>query len=152
MANYIVTDTDLTTVASTIRSKAGLSTSNKLTWPNGFISNIPTIGLSDTSYNTGSFVLYPGQGVNGGSVRIQQFEYIVPSNYKKITDPIGIRAIVFSPSGFNPSEVVYNVTLKSPYNSNGQIKCPVAIQIGNITNYNIVGEATISIWFMYRAS
>lgn len=45
MANYLTTDTELTSVANAIRTKGG--TNALLTWPNGFvdaISNISTGG------------------------------------------------------------------------------------------------------------
>ena len=41
MANYIVTDTELTSVADMIRSKAGTSAS--LSFPNGFVSAVEAI-------------------------------------------------------------------------------------------------------------
>lgn len=49
MANYITTDTDLTSVADAIRAKGG--TSATLTYPTGFVSaieNIPTGGSGDS--------------------------------------------------------------------------------------------------------
>ena len=49
MANYITTDTDLTSVADAIRAKGG--TSAALTYPTGFVSaieNIPTGGSGDS--------------------------------------------------------------------------------------------------------
>ena len=45
MANYLTTDTEITSVANAIRTKGGTNAS--LTWPNGFvnaISNISTGG------------------------------------------------------------------------------------------------------------
>lgn len=49
MANYITTDTELTSVANAIRTKGG--TSSSLTYPNGFVSaieNIPSGGGGPT--------------------------------------------------------------------------------------------------------
>lgn len=58
MANYIATDTDLTTVANAIRTKGG--TSAQLTFPSGFasaIANLPEGGISggyNVTFNDGT--------------------------------------------------------------------------------------------------
>jgi hypothetical protein len=41
MANYLTTDTELTSVADAIRTKAGIN--DNLTWPNGFVTAIGNI-------------------------------------------------------------------------------------------------------------
>lgn len=46
MANYIVTDTELTAVANAIRAKGG--TSESLVFPSGFVSAINNIGSAST--------------------------------------------------------------------------------------------------------
>ena len=47
MANYIVTDTELTSIANAIRTKGGTSAS--LTYPDGFISAISAISGSSAT-------------------------------------------------------------------------------------------------------
>lgn len=50
MANYIVTDTELTSIANAIRTKGGTSAS--LTYPDGFISAISAISGSSATQHT----------------------------------------------------------------------------------------------------
>lgn len=80
MANYIVTDSDLTAIANQIRNLTGKSDS--ITFPGQFISNLKTIApLSEmdvtektmthsTTYNFGNRTLAAGQGftVTGESI------------------------------------------------------------------------------------
>lgn len=47
MANYLVTDTELTSVANAIRTKGGTNAS--LTWPNGFVNAINAISTGGGS-------------------------------------------------------------------------------------------------------
>ena len=58
MSNYIVTDTELTSIANTIRTKSGQSGS--LNFPNGFISGINSISGGGSSWEdiTTSCTLY----------------------------------------------------------------------------------------------
>ena len=53
MANYLVTDTELTSIADAIRSKAGTSTS--MAFPDAFVSTIE--GISVGSNSADDFIL-----------------------------------------------------------------------------------------------
>lgn len=68
MANYLTTDTELTSVANAIRTKGGTSAS--LSYPSGFVSaiqNIPTGGSSVDEDSDVLFIDYDGTPVAGKS-------------------------------------------------------------------------------------
>lgn len=56
MSNYLVTDTELTSIADTIRTKSGQSGS--LTFPNGFVD-----GINSISCGSGLLITITGDGL-----------------------------------------------------------------------------------------
>ena len=70
MADYLVTDTELTSVANAIRTKGG--TSANLSFPTEFVSAIdaiPTGGGGASNLVTGTFTTPPSAGVSSTAVR-----------------------------------------------------------------------------------
>lgn len=66
MANYIVSDTDLTSVANAIRTKGG--TSDQLSFPTGFNTAIANISAGDLPVTAGSFTTQSTEGVQTVSI------------------------------------------------------------------------------------
>ena len=66
MANYITTDTDLTSVADAIRAKGG--TSAALTYPTGFVSAIENIPTGGGNSGTGYDVIFYDDLANGNKI------------------------------------------------------------------------------------
>jgi hypothetical protein len=60
MANYIVTDTELTSIADAIRAKGG--TSATLSYPNGFVSAIGDISTGSASVAKNDVTFYDYDG------------------------------------------------------------------------------------------
>lgn len=110
MADYLTTDTDLTTVADAIRTKGG--TSAALEWPSGFaqaISDIPSGGatwyriggvygqamfysvtIDGTYYNETSTGVRMGYAPSGATVTVELgYDYIFDSNYGVTNDTTG---------------------------------------------------------------
>lgn len=148
MSNYIVTDTELTSIANTIRTKGG--TNGNLTFPNGFnsaINNISGGGSSDFSKATLTIIVdsnTSGEGVPVGtgfylgedekSTYIEEYFYVAESDTEVEAD------FILNASG--ETEITFgnevSVTIVS---SSGDIS--VDISVGK--HIYLSGDATIHI-------
>ena len=74
MADYLVTDTELTSIADAIRTKGG--TIKKLAFPNGFISAIQNIGTTELIDISSSFQFTAEDSSTFTAVADDKFVYI----------------------------------------------------------------------------
>ena len=106
MANYLTTDTDLTTVADAIRTKGG--TSAALEWPSGYaqaIADIPSGGGVETA--VASFNYYDGFTIAYTDADMQACTAVLGSSFSS-SMPLGsmvtlVKNAMQEPVPFSPS-------------------------------------------------
>ena len=109
MSNYLVTDTDMTSVANAIRTKGG--TSESLAFPTGFvnaINDIPSGGSVETKSVTSDYAWGNWCYVDANGVA-QTFAPSGPGDGLNAVCPVG--SLISVVSDFNATPSVTNATL-----------------------------------------